>query len=247
VAIFGKADANLPVLTQVMQADTESEEEMKALWFRLASIAQARLTTLLPSVGWEPGDRATVPLDNEVSRLMAAEDTKRRATLTKGEDATEEEKEVVWNDFKHEGAKFAEACQLVQGILEALYERSMVRGHDLNKLGEMSYKTGMHPDLPAVLSSMVPTEDPNKIQTPEEIPLSVYLPGEFAQIEFPVNLIASEIEGLLLSLWRGKVRLARCVECNNVFIVAREGHIYCSHRCNTRVLQRERRRKIVYG
>jgi len=191
VAIFGKADADRPLLTQMYQLAPDNFEELAEFYNRYGRGRFAgyldTLTALENAEGIE-GNMAA-------ARVLS---------------------------------EFAEACELVRGVLDNLHDHGAITPEQRQGISEAMKKV-----YPALL---------NRGPARDLIPLECL---EFVDTDLSASRLGRDMADALRSLMEGlkdgKQRLERCPECRSVFLRTRADQQFCSHRCADRVSTRRRR------
>lgn len=248
MAIFGRADFDLSLITQVIQVDTSNEDELKRFWVRCATISEltnikSNMSSLMSSLDVDPemiDDDGYAFHEGEVYVPLL-----RFEEINLIQDVIQQRADAVFSEtdknFEHIGAeaieRFRHTCQIVQNLVWPLCDRQAVSTEMLGYLRKIS-----DADRRIVFDyTKVPYDDQwygGSEMPPVELPLSAFVPGSAQGTYLPERFVVQEMEEALLNLWRKKASLRRCEECQYPFLAMRSDHRLCSHRCTNRVSQR---------
>lgn len=222
MALFRKADINLPLTTQVIQVDTNNIEEMMQFcenYINVRSIEiQRQYFNRTPTTGTQAPDEELIDWQNENLKNF-----QRRAEVAKADIA-----EVIT------------MCRFVQVITAALVKE--------NRLYEDHYRAFQERNAlyhASYAARRVPKNENEKIEFNEE----GWLPADKIRFEdkagyykFEIEIFAALRKVLLneTTFMEERQVLKVCEQCNNVYQrdEGRTNQIYCSERCNNRAKQR---------
>ena len=243
MAIFGKADRDLPLLTQFYQLEVPSEEaidkdtdillrsEMME-WLDIVSGDETPLSSESVKTQYVIMHdivriyRLAVPImnafaDNTALRVGLLMRLCYMIDAIAANETYKHELEISIR-LRHSSIDFGNIHEEITNISssdEQSIEEKIRRMSDLLE----SFSSGQ----PALLIGL------SKLNVDAEVvPSSIVSHGYHNE---PIKKLLTED---LYSVVLKKKRLARCVECNSPFVVKREGHIFCSKRCTDRVARR---------
>lgn len=244
MALFGRADRDLPLLTQVAQVDTGNDAELREFWARLsAQNERGAYANMRVRKADYLVDGPIPTQEHEIEVFLDELDMVVFANYDSGEmflPLPTDNIEPFFTVLARKRAqsmsnlymnKFRQFCDAIQAILLALVDRGTIPVAAKRRIDTYLQKS-------SVRICLLDNADDKDVEVPIEA--FVARPG----LDDPLDvtpLLAAETENFLYEVWREAAILQRCAECTYPFILLRKGQKYCSHRCADRVGARRRR------
>ncbi len=222
MAIFGKADADLPRLTWIAQVDTSKPEEVLHLLRRWPGAAEDIGAFLVPDV--------TLREHEILAKMDATDNPAEKVNLT--------EEWVRWTvqhapALKKEAKAryFIDTIQLVQRIMDSLYHTQGFNGDDFQKWNDLCSRFTFGYEVK-------PGFDPDARFLPVEQIQPVYVAS--GEVFTPLFHVMTSMDAVIKQAFEGNILISKCEECHGLFETTRAKQMYCSHRCADRVSARRR-------
>lgn len=232
--IFGKADAALPFVTQLMQVNIANDGEMFRFWRRAVALAQAEKESRFATRDNEAVVEAESLISENIEKWIFDVEAFSAIAEERGFSSSESYLLSEWH----------EACWHAQGIFMSLFEDMTVPMNALQWLRTTFPAQKVIDAKPDVFAATYATLSIGEREEGDiYVPLLDFVPTDQIGTLLPGYYLAAQVEQTIYDLWRKKIHLATCTSCRYVYLASRTGQLYCSHRCGNRVYQRERARQ----
>ena len=226
MALFGKADAGLPWMTQIAQLDTNDTEEVARFIRRVAT--RLGFNNIIENTSSSDQGASLDPNASVRNNLVMFYDKQEVEPTTIAQKILP----ITLHLLQKE-------CLNIQEILSPLCDRKAINYKALRELRSNAIVASSRPEYLVLRKESINWEE----NLPEEVPLHSFAKLPTYEDDAAGQFLAAATEQLLLDMFDGKATLTRCVECGYPFVLIRKSQQYCSHRCANRVSQRKRDKK----
>lgn len=267
MALFGKADADIPLVNQAAQVDVSNHDELKKFWLRvMAHATDASARDFIERIGLEEyrisaqrikesaaerfdqlsvlvqgegrGGRAFVPLSNEGALPAVLGETSADYDLRRLAALCTDIREVL------EGLSRPHPV-LKTGIVQRIRARTLSMGPP--RIMYLCANPELNEKVGTLIDESISRKEKRPLVSlqdmPEEVPLEWLSPYNTIVPIIPDIELGAELESRLIDIWWRRAAVSICPECENPFVSYRKDQRWCSHRCTNRFSQRKRYRE----